>query len=392
MSSAMSANLSWPSRMPSCNLNVHMDPESLGEERFIHGNVVLESPDVNQVDTPVLERFLTEMSNVSSGINLSSQQHNSHHQYHGPPSDPLASSCCLQQPPPHPNQPPPPSQQPQVSSSGSSISPSSSSLPPPPLSPPSSTPPHMSSPQQHHHHHHNHHHQHQHQRVHQRGSMPPNCSEMKPLINPYSPENLYTLHTSPPPPPSISNTISMIQGAMTADSMLQHHSILHQHVPSHHHHHSPHTIQIKSEPSNSMLSPIHPAMSTTTTTTIGQLASMSGGSMAILNTSPSSSNVPPPINMDEQEIKKSEHKKMRNRIAASKCRKKKMEKIKLLEAKVDSLKKENASLNDQLNRLRGEVGRLKDEVVVHMQNGCDIAGPVESDQKLALQFRSRVQI
>merc|ERR1712203_99434 len=51
-----------------------------------------------------------------------------------------------------------------------------------------------------------------------------------------------------------------------------------------------------------------------------------------------------PINMESQEKIKLERKRMRNRLAASKCRKRKLERISQLELKVKDLKGENSEL------------------------------------------------
>lgn len=79
-----------------------------------------------------------------------------------------------------------------------------------------------------------------------------------------------------------------------------------------------------------------------------------------------------PINMENQEIIKLERKRLRNRIAASKCRKRKLERIGRLEEKVCGLKGENCDLQAVVNRLRDQVCALKKEVMEHVQSGCQI--------------------
>lgn len=84
---------------------------------------------------------------------------------------------------------------------------------------------------------------------------------------------------------------------------------------------------------------------------------------------------PPPISpMDEasQEKVKLERKRQRNRLAASKCRKRKLEKISNLERKVNQLKKDNSDLTTVLEKLQKNVGDLKDQVMKHVQSGCSI--------------------
>lgn len=82
-----------------------------------------------------------------------------------------------------------------------------------------------------------------------------------------------------------------------------------------------------------------------------------------------------PIDMESQERYKLERKRLRNRVAASKCRKKKLEKIAHLEAKVKVLKGENSELTLVVNRLREEVCHLKEQVISHGRSGCKISYP-----------------
>lgn len=79
-----------------------------------------------------------------------------------------------------------------------------------------------------------------------------------------------------------------------------------------------------------------------------------------------------PINMENQERIKLERKRLRNRIAASKCRKRKLERIGKLEDKVSNLKGENGDLQALVNKLRDQVCALKKEVMEHVQSGCQI--------------------
>jgi len=79
-----------------------------------------------------------------------------------------------------------------------------------------------------------------------------------------------------------------------------------------------------------------------------------------------------PIDMANQEKIKLERKRQRNRLAASKCRKRKLERIARLEDKVNQLKNENAELGTVLLKLREQVGVLKNQVMEHVQAGCPI--------------------
>ncbi|XP_056148522.1 transcription factor JunD-like [Lampris incognitus] len=79
-----------------------------------------------------------------------------------------------------------------------------------------------------------------------------------------------------------------------------------------------------------------------------------------------------PIDMDNQERIKAERKKLRNRIAASKCRKRKLERISRLEDKVKSLKTQNTELASAASVLREQVAQLKQKVMNHVSNGCQL--------------------
>ncbi|XP_054469100.1 junE proto-oncogene, AP-1 transcription factor subunit [Anoplopoma fimbria] len=80
-----------------------------------------------------------------------------------------------------------------------------------------------------------------------------------------------------------------------------------------------------------------------------------------------------PIDLETQERIKAERKKLRNRIAASKCRKRKLERISRLEEKVKVLKNQNSDLASTAAILREQVTQLKQKVMSHVTNGCQIA-------------------
>merc|ERR1712226_582292 len=79
-----------------------------------------------------------------------------------------------------------------------------------------------------------------------------------------------------------------------------------------------------------------------------------------------------PINMESQEKIKLERKRLRNRLAASKCRKRKLERISQLEVKVKDLKGENSELYNVVKKLKQSVANLKQEVMEHVNSGCEI--------------------
>ncbi|XP_027205976.2 uncharacterized protein LOC113799532 [Dermatophagoides pteronyssinus] len=79
-----------------------------------------------------------------------------------------------------------------------------------------------------------------------------------------------------------------------------------------------------------------------------------------------------PINMQDQEQAKLERKRLRNRIAASKCRQRKLERIQCLQKKVDEY-------NDKINALQRFETLLKDvnnqlsvQITKHRDRGCDL--------------------
>ncbi|XP_068120990.1 transcription factor JunB [Hyperolius riggenbachi] len=79
-----------------------------------------------------------------------------------------------------------------------------------------------------------------------------------------------------------------------------------------------------------------------------------------------------PINMEEQEKIKVERKRLRNRLAATKCRKRKLERIARLEDKVRELKNENSGLSGTAGALREQVEQLKVRVREHARHGCQL--------------------
>ncbi|KAM4809851.1 transcription factor JunD-like [Rhinophrynus dorsalis] len=80
-----------------------------------------------------------------------------------------------------------------------------------------------------------------------------------------------------------------------------------------------------------------------------------------------------PIDLETQERIKAERKRLRNRIAASKCRKRKLERIARLEEKVKVLKSQNSDLASTASLLREQVSQLKQKVMSHVTSGCQIA-------------------
>ncbi|CAL8315942.1 unnamed protein product [Arctogadus glacialis] len=79
-----------------------------------------------------------------------------------------------------------------------------------------------------------------------------------------------------------------------------------------------------------------------------------------------------PIDMENQEKIKAERKRLRNRQAATKCRRRKLERIARLEEKVKVLKNDNAGLSSTASVLREQVAQLKRKVLTHVSSGCQL--------------------
>ena len=83
--------------------------------------------------------------------------------------------------------------------------------------------------------------------------------------------------------------------------------------------------------------------------------------------------VPPEMHVQEQ--MKVERKKARNRIAASKCREKRLQREADLQSKVKILKEHNRELNDEVNGLKEQISNLKRALLQHMKTGCQVNIP-----------------
>ncbi|KAK5856745.1 hypothetical protein PBY51_008320 [Eleginops maclovinus] len=88
----------------------------------------------------------------------------------------------------------------------------------------------------------------------------------------------------------------------------------------------------------------------------------------------SSDGSPPmsPIDLETQERIKAERKRLRNRLAATKCRRRKLERISRLEDKVKGLKNDNQGLSNTASVLRDQVAQLKQKVLTHVSSGCQL--------------------
>jgi len=89
-----------------------------------------------------------------------------------------------------------------------------------------------------------------------------------------------------------------------------------------------------------------------------------------LPTSPGSTY--PSFSLDANEALKAERKRARNRVAASKCRMRKMEKIATLDHQTAQLRQENDDLAALAGKLREQVYKLQQELQWHVNNGCQM--------------------
>lgn len=121
-----------------------------------------------------------------------------------------------------------------------------------------------------------------------------------------------------------------------------------------------------------------PPMSQTQTIDISSLPVNSMSSQMIQvkeepQTVPSLGSAPiSPIDMDSQERIKLDRKRERNRMAARKCRTRKLERIARLEERVAQLKGENTDLSTTATSLRDQVARLKKQIMEHVNSGCQV--------------------
>lgn len=82
-----------------------------------------------------------------------------------------------------------------------------------------------------------------------------------------------------------------------------------------------------------------------------------------------------PADSKTQEQMKVERKKARNRIAASKCRLRRLQRESDLQGKVKVLKDHKEELNNEVTRLKTQISSLKKALIHHMKGGCQVNLP-----------------
>ena len=77
-----------------------------------------------------------------------------------------------------------------------------------------------------------------------------------------------------------------------------------------------------------------------------------------------------PVDMNHQEVEKVERKRQRNRVAATKCRKRKIERITILEQEVRELNESLQSKMKEKRELEIEVEEIRNRIKIHIKQGC----------------------
>lgn len=79
-----------------------------------------------------------------------------------------------------------------------------------------------------------------------------------------------------------------------------------------------------------------------------------------------------PINMEEQELIKIDRKRARNRLAARKCRQRKLDHIATLEDRLRDLKGDRDRLQSTARSLKDQVEQLRQQIMRHKEKGCNL--------------------
>jgi len=129
------------------------------------------------------------------------------------------------------------------------------------------------------------------------------------------------------------------------------------------------TINLSTSPMNSGNEPQVMSHEVNQTDNQNNISMMNGITTFVVGNSNTSLPIVP-VDLEKQEEEKTERKRERNRIAATKCRKRKIQRINVLEEEVKML---NEKLSDQMNtkrKLRIEIEELRNRIRAHVKQGC----------------------
>ncbi|KRY83951.1 Transcription factor AP-1 [Trichinella pseudospiralis] len=102
---------------------------------------------------------------------------------------------------------------------------------------------------------------------------------------------------------------------------------------------------------------------------------LSSASCVVTSTTQSPNSLPStlsPMDLQEQERIKLERKRARNRVAATKCRRRKLEKITELESRVSTLTAQNEAYMDSIRAISQELQHLQHVLQKHIEAGCKL--------------------
>lgn len=173
-----------------------------------------------------------------------------------------------------------------------------------------------------------------------------------------------TYNTTTPLPGSVVSTSA--QNVMTSASYLPQHQQLNN------------AVSQAASISRTQSPLVHNLPTATSTVTTGLAQATSSRLMHLKEEEPQTvpclGNTPPlsPIDMESQERIKLERKRARNRVAARKCRTRKLERISRLEDRVSDLKNQNTELSHTATALREQVYKLKQQIMEHVNSGCQV--------------------
>ncbi|XP_061737320.1 junB proto-oncogene, AP-1 transcription factor subunit a isoform X1 [Nerophis ophidion] len=159
--------------------------------------------------------------------------------------------------------------------------------------------------------------------------------------------------------PGLSSAVSY---PSTTISYLPHHPVYQHH--QHHQHHHQHHQQLPAASAHAFHAGLHAP----------RFGGLKEEPQTVPDMQSSDNSSPPmsPIDLENQERIKAERKRLRNRLAASKCRRRKLERIARLEDRVKVLKTDNAGLSNTAVLLREQVAQLKQKVMTHVSSGCHL--------------------